>query len=388
MRRLLTSAVAAAVFVAASGGEANAQDMGRRMSLFDIGVYAGWSGTSKWANDANDRTVTIGTSNPVFGLISNYWFTPRIGVRAHGGYIPASIGVKDVTDFPSFFGGSSERTVNVWLYDLNLVFRPWIETNPGLLGGMYLFAGGGGLTANMAGDRDLAVGNGVVMSGSPTKSSVGQGNVGLGLDIISLTDNIGAFVEACVHGYSPPTWVNEATGASEPGLAYTGRVVAGLKLAFGNIAPLPPPPPPAPEPLPPPPPPQPTTREITVCVVQDGMLQNVTATFNPATGDTMVMQAGAERRFAEAYPATTGYAAGATWYVNDQPVRLNNRNYVKFGLTRVIDASQLTKSTDYQGVPVFTETGAATQPEVIYVPVRPGCEFQPYQLQTQIRVRG
>jgi hypothetical protein len=37
-------------------------------------------------------------------------------------------------------------------------------------------------------------------------------------------------------------------------------------------------------------------------------------------------------------------------------------------------------------VGVFAETGATDRPEVVYIPVRPGCEFQPYQ--TEVKTGG
>jgi hypothetical protein len=120
-------------------------------------------------------------------------------------------------------------------------------------------------------------------------------------------------------------------------------------------------------------------------VTPEGQLQNVTATFRPATNDTVIDG----RPFREVHsPQQPQYAAGQTWFVQDAPIRVMNREYVKFGVTRLFEAGQLTRAATYQGVPVFTEAGAATPPQVIYVPVRPGCEMQPYQLRTAIRPRG
>jgi hypothetical protein len=45
--------------------------------------------------------------------------------------------------------------------------------------------------------------------------------------------------------------------------------------------------------------------------------------------------------------------------------------------------------TEYQGVPIFAEQGAMAPHNVLYVPVRPGCEMQPYQPRTAVgAVRG
>jgi hypothetical protein len=93
--------------------------------------------------------------------------------------------------------------------------------------------------------------------------------------------------------------------------------------------------------------------------------------------------------FSTAYPATTGYAAGATWYINNEPITVNGRRYVKYGLPRVLGVNEVTRTADFMGVPVFAEAGATGTTEVLYVPVRPGCEFQPYQLDVKVGgVRG
>lgn len=41
-----------------------------------------------------------------------------------------------------------------------------------------------------------------------------------------------------------------------------------------------------------------------------------------------------------------------------------------------------------QGVSLFAESGATMPHQVLYVPVRPGGEFQPYQAREQLRPRG
>ncbi|HEX6368916.1 MAG TPA: outer membrane beta-barrel protein [Longimicrobium sp.] len=168
---------------------------------------------------------------------------------------------------------------------------------------------------------------------------------------------------------------------------------AGLSLLLGGARPAPlpvpaPPPPPPPPPLPPPPPPPPPAvmaTTINVCVVENGVLRNVQAQYTSATGDTTV----AGRPFGEAYPATApSYAAGAGWYIQGDAITLGGRRFVKFGLPRVVGVGELTRSGEYQGVPVFAEAGMA-RPDVVYVAIRPGCEFQPYQTEVKSgAVRG
>ena len=120
-------------------------------------------------------------------------------------------------------------------------------------------------------------------------------------------------------------------------------------------------------------------------MVEGGQLRTVTATFNPATGDTMVTG----QRFGTAHPATAPtYAAGAGWFVQGDQMAFNNREWVRFGVTRVIQPGQLQRVGEVQGTSVFAETGATAPYQVVYVPVRPGCEFQPYQPRAALRPRG
>jgi hypothetical protein len=167
---------------------------------------------------------------------------------------------------------------------------------------------------------------------------------------------------------------------------------AGLSLLLGGRAasmPAPPPPPPLePSPAPPmlPPPAQPMAPTmIDICVIDNGMPRTVQAEYASAMRDTTV----AGRPFGQAYPATApAYAANAGWYIQGEPIMLDRRRYVKFGLARVLGVNEVTRVGEFQGVPVFAEAGT-TKPEVVYVAVRPGCEFQPYQTEVKSgAVRG
>jgi hypothetical protein len=179
---------------------------------------------------------------------------------------------------------------------------------------------------------------------------------------------------------------------AEPDANLNLHARAGLSLLLGGarpaplpVPPPPPPPPPPPAALPPPPPPPVVARTIDVCVVENGALRNVQAQYTASTGDTTV----GGRPFGEAYPATApSYAAGATWYVQGDQITVDGRRFVKFGLPRVVGVGQVARSGEYQGVPLFAEPGMA-RPDVLYVPLRPGCEFQPYQTEVKSgAVRG
>ena len=394
MKRLLTSALAAAAVTAGMGGVAHAQDsmMGRRASQFDLGIYAGGAYTTDWFE------ATRGTGNEmegyrpgfsgIFGGLANFWLSPSLGLRLHGAYLPQHLPQPDDLD------DRGEEVVNGYLYDLNLVFRPFFMNEGTILPSVYFFLGGGGYTADIADSqfgvddsdrvaclpsRDLQR-SGVCLSNDPDYATVGQGTLGVGADFFPLGP-VTLFGELAAHVYDSPAHVIE-NARGEDKYTVTGRGVLGLKALFGNI--LPPPPPP-----PPPPPMAPTApvedmREIQVCVLQNGQLTNVMGMYSTARGDTTVNG----QAFSTAFPMTGEYAANATWYINNQPLTFQNRRFVKYGLPRVLGVNEVTRVGEFQGVPIFAEAGQ-TRPDVVYVLVRPGCEFQPYQVETKTgSVRG
>ena len=112
-----------------------------------------------------------------------------------------------------------------------------------------------------------------------------------------------------------------------------------------------------------------------LCVVQNGEIRNVEATYNTATGDTTING----RPPREVFPDGPEYAGQASWYVNNEPVTADRRRLVKYGLPRVLGAWDVVKVGTYQGVPLFAEPSAPRPLEVVYAPVTPFCEFQPYQ---------
>lgn len=124
---------------------------------------------------------------------------------------------------------------------------------------------------------------------------------------------------------------------------------------------------------------------IRYCIVRDGQLAEVDAVYDAERADTLVEG----RPLALAYPADAlPYAAGTEWYINHEPITIGNLRYPKYGLPRRLPARELRPAGQFRGVPVFAEAGVRT-PDVYYVPVRPGCEFQPYQSEAHVgAVRG
>ena len=72
-------------------------------------------------------------------------------------------------------------------------------------------------------------------------------------------------------------------------------------------------------------------------------------------------------------------AADRDWYRQNAPLTVAGRDYVKYGLPRVLDRTDVVWFAEHDGVVVAAEPGQA-EPEVVYVLVTPeDCSFQPYQ---------
>lgn len=379
-----------------AGTVSGAQAQERGAPLFELGLYGGGAWTSDWFK-INDDGFGIGWT-PIFGAEATYWATPSFGVRLHGAYFPSDF-PEDGIDLNGDVNGDlddldSDWPLNNWLADLNVVFKPWMNSSSRAISSAYIFLGGGVMVTNVSGDPapDLDAvtcvpfyyQGGVCLSNQAGYATVGQGNIGIGWDWLALSPGIGVFSEVAVHGYDSPAHAFDETLGGEDRFSFTPRASLGVKFAYLRPGPAPVVLPPPPAPLPPPPP---QTQAIQVCVVQGGMLQYVNATYNPSTGDTTLTASG--QRFATAYPSTAPiYAANETWYINNDSISLNNRQYVRYGTTRILTPGTVTAAGTVNGIGVFAETGATSPYSVIYVPVRIGCEFQPYQMREQVRVRG
>lgn len=137
----------------------------------------------------------------------------------------------------------------------------------------------------------------------------------------------------------------------------------------------------APEPTPPPAPapvpiPEHEVSRIPLCVVQNGRFVDVSSIYNPVIGDSTVNG----RPLHEVYPVTAEHAVSTSWYANNEPITFAGRRWVKYGLPRVLNSSEVLFSGTYQGVAVFVDAAdAPARPTgYIYVVVSPLCEFQPY----------
>jgi hypothetical protein len=123
---------------------------------------------------------------------------------------------------------------------------------------------------------------------------------------------------------------------------------------------------------------------LTLCVVRDGALADVTVWYNPATGDSVYEG----RLFRDAFPMDSTFAASARWFHEDQTLTMDRRRYVIYGLPRALRPGDVVARGEFRGVRVFAEPGASAPFEVVYLPVRPTCEFQPYETHIGGAVRG
>jgi hypothetical protein len=146
--------------------------------------------------------------------------------------------------------------------------------------------------------------------------------------------------------------------------------------------------------LPPPPPDTVVIRETVEPALPEGTPtqlclatgETVTVYITPQ-GDTLVgprrvsvSQLGAGVAFAGEY------AAGRDWFVNDQPVRFDEREYLKAGGEVSLNCANIRQVGEFMGVPLFADANAEAPYQRLYVPVRPGV-WQAYETDLA-RVRG
>jgi hypothetical protein len=329
-----------------------------RAGAFEIGAFGQWTSFDKNAGRPN----VVPEDGFGYGGRLGFFLTRSFQLEADGWYSPQE---RDA-DETFCCTGAQPTEVNASGLALRLNYNVPITSL------LQLVVGGGGVRTNYA----FAGGNDADADSSITSWGA-SGLAGLRFLVAGpLAIRVDGVAE-----YMP---------GHEPEANLNLHARAGLSLLLGGRAVSPPlqPGPPLPEPQPPViisvPAPDPPAM-INVCVIENGMPRSVQAEYTTATGDTLI----AGRPFRDAYPATAPhYAAGAAWYVQGDPITLDRRRYVKFGMPRVLGVNEVARMGEHQGVPVFAETGV-TRPEVVYLPVRPGCEFQPYQSEVKSgAVRG
>lgn len=121
--------------------------------------------------------------------------------------------------------------------------------------------------------------------------------------------------------------------------------------------------------------------KIKECVIEKGVLKTIEVDYNPANGERTITVNGVTKKFYDVYPQEgKEYASKAGWYINNEAVPYKTAKFVKYGLPRVLGSTEVVRTGEYGGVGIYTEAGVPeNEVEVIYIPVRSGCEFQPYQ---------
>ena len=119
-----------------------------------------------------------------------------------------------------------------------------------------------------------------------------------------------------------------------------------------------------------PPPPAVGVRVVRLCLFRGGELREESHVVDATRLDSV---------YARTRDPGPGYAAGERWYIDNGPIQFGRRRFVKYGLPRVMTMGELRRLGAYRGIGVYTEVAESVDdPLVLYVPVRPGCEFQVY----------
>jgi hypothetical protein len=122
--------------------------------------------------------------------------------------------------------------------------------------------------------------------------------------------------------------------------------------------------------------------KVNKCVIENGVLKTVVTDYDPATGNSYITVNGSQKSFDLVYPESgKDYAISTSWYASTNPITVNGKNYTKYGYPRILGTTDIKKWTMFNQVGVYVEAGLDIKDvEVIYIPTRRGCEFQPYQI--------
>jgi hypothetical protein len=110
---------------------------------------------------------------------------------------------------------------------------------------------------------------------------------------------------------------------------------------------------------------------VTTCVASGSQL----TPFQMAAGDTAAFQDSLRR----AHPAPSpGYAAEQPWFSGKGWIPFHQQPWSKASVPRFLDLRLLRRVGEHEGVGVYAEHRAWWRVHAVYLPVRAGCEFQPY----------
>jgi hypothetical protein len=116
-----------------------------------------------------------------------------------------------------------------------------------------------------------------------------------------------------------------------------------------------------------------------VCVVVGDSIRMITVTRSPTTGDTLADGV----PFMDAHPASNPPYADEAWYRAHEPVRFAGHPYARNHPPQEIPGRLLRLAGKYEGISIFKAMDErANPPSYIYLPLRPGCVFQPLSIVT------
>lgn len=110
----------------------------------------------------------------------------------------------------------------------------------------------------------------------------------------------------------------------------------------------------------------------TLCVLRGWEIESIDVGFG-FNGDTIHQG----RPYREALGNQLGYASERSWYATDAAIPFRGRMWKKVWRPLVLGRGQIERADSYDGVPIFVARGD-TAVAAMYVPVSPGCVFQPY----------
>lgn len=121
--------------------------------------------------------------------------------------------------------------------------------------------------------------------------------------------------------------------------------------------------------------------DTVVCVVDRTAptgLRNLEAKVDPQLGEVIRVN-GRTVPLSVVHPVrmVAGYAGAERWVRSAEPITFGGRRFRPVPEERRVPIELLTRVGDHQGVPLFGSRNES-QPEVLYIPLRPGCVFRAY----------
>jgi hypothetical protein len=294
-----------------------------------------------------DEDVAIENAPGIGGRLGVF-IIPNLAIEVEGSYAEP-----ELTDTPGVFGATF---VSHELYQARLVYTHWLSESLGLMFG-----------AGYAYDNYTRIRNVGARGGGPA------GLLGLRYQINERFSarfaGTGYYVSEDLEAFANP----------RPETINLG-VQAGLSFMFRDrtvetIVQLPAPPPDTVIVTQQVQPPLPQGTATQICLATG---ENVTVYITPQ-GDTLVgPQRVAVSALGPGVAFAGEYAAGRGWFENDEPIPFQDREYVQSGGEVSMNCANIMQVGEYDGVPLFANTGATAPYETLYVPVRPGV-WQAYQ---------